>query len=211
MIRQFEFNHFATNCYVVADQGECLVADPGMETAGEHEALRRYLAENHLVVKHVVLTHAHVDHIAGLAQTLGAFQVPVRMLEEGRKLLRQAPAYGSVMGFDVEAMDSLPVEPLHHLDKIKVGGIEIECRDVSGHCPGSLAFVIPSLKVVITGDALFCGSIGRTDLPGGDLDQLMRNIRENILVLDDDYAVLPGHGDCSTVGDERHNPFLFSE
>lgn len=209
MIKQFEFNHFGTNCYVLSDGGEAVIVDPGMVNLHEDDALYSYIDSIGAKVVAVVLTHAHVDHIAGLRNALEHYGLPVGCHSDSRKLLRQASAYGSVMGFEVEAMDDLPVQELKEGNVIKVGSLEIECREVPGHCEGSLAFVVGKERKVITGDALFRGSIGRTDLPGGNYDRLAASIREKLLVLEDDYSVLPGHGDCSTIGDERNNPFLF--
>lgn len=213
MIKQFTFNHFETNCYIVIDEAskECLIVDPCMEATYEDCQIKQYISDNQLKVVDIALTHAHVDHIAGVQHAVNIYNIPLSLHPSGKKLLSQAPSYGMMMGFKVEALDTIPIIELHHKDTIKVGSLTIECRDVSGHCLGSMAYVIPKERKVITGDALFRGSIGRTDLPGGDLELLLHNIREQLLVLDDDYSVLPGHGDCSTIGDERNNPFLFLE
>ena len=94
-------------------------------------------------------------------------------------------------------------------DMLSLGNEKIECRAVPGHCPGSMAYVVPSAKVVLTGDALFRGSIGRTDLPGGDYNLLIEKIRTRLLPLPDEYEVLPGHGDISSIGmEKRYNGFL---
>ena len=128
---------------------------------------------------------------------------------DGAKLLRQAEAYGGIMGFDVRRADDLASKHIDEGAELMVGGIKIECRFVPGHCEGSICYVIPSEEAVITGDALFQGSIGRTDLPGGNYQQLIENLRNKIMTLPDNYMVLPGHGESSTIGDERkYNPFL---
>ena len=131
------------------------------------------------------------------------------MHPEGSKLLRQAEAYGSIMGFAVDNMDDLEVNPLEDGQVLQLGETQIECRYVPGHCPGSLCFVLPECRSVITGDALFHFSIGRTDLPGGDYNLLVSKIKERLLSLPDDYTVLPGHGISSQIGKEkRYNSFL---
>lgn len=211
MIKQFTFNHFETNCYVVIDEAskECLIIDPCMEGSYEDSALFQYITEQKLTPKKLALTHAHVDHLAGLKKTANRYGLPVTMQACGKKLLAQADAYGAVMGFNVESPEDIEIDPILEGSQMQIGETIVKCLDVSGHCIGSTAYLIESERKVITGDALFCGSIGRTDLPGGDFDLLQKNIREKLLILDDDYAVLPGHGDCSTIGDERHNPFLF--
>ena len=211
MIKQFTFNHFEVNTYLIIDEAsqQCAIVDPAPEASFEDAQLTQYIAHEGLTVTHILLTHAHVDHIAGLRQCCEHYHLPVSMHAEGRKLLRQAEAYGSVMGFAVDNMGDLEVVELNDNDILKVGGIEVECRYVPGHCPGSLCFVVPSEKAVITGDALFHYSIGRTDLPGGDYPTLIDYLKRRILTLPDDYRVLPGHGIESLIGRERkYNSFL---
>ena len=233
MIKQFTFNHFGVNCYLVIDEAtkECAIVDPACEASFEDAQLTQYIADNGLVPVMVLLTHAHVDHIAGLRQVCEHYHLPVTMHGDGRKLLRQAEAYGSVMGFAVDDMSDLAVQEIADGDILEVGSrksevgdfgngdtippftllppTSIECRYVPGHCPGSMCFVVPSEKAVLTGDALFHFSIGRTDLPGGDYPTLIEKLKTRILTLPDDYRVLPGHGIPSQIGKERkYNSFL---
>ena len=211
MIKQFTFNHFEVNCYLIVDTAtrRCAIVDPAPEASFEDAQLTQYIEHEGLTVTHILLTHAHVDHIAGLRQCCEHYHLPVSMHAEGRKLLRQAEAYGSVMGFAVDNMGDLEVVELNDDEVLHVGGIEVECRYVPGHCPGSLCFVVPSEKAVLTGDALFHYSIGRTDLPGGDYPTLIEKLKTRILTLPDDYRVLPGHGIESLIGKERkYNSFL---
>ena len=211
MIKHFTFNHFGVNTYLVVDQNskQCAIVDPAMEATYEDAQLFGEITRSELTVTHILLTHAHVDHIAGLRQCCERYNLPVTMHSDGKKLLRQAEAYGSIMGFEVEKMEDLATLNADEGTIVKVGGIEVECRHVPGHCPGSLCFVIPSEKAVLTGDALFQGSIGRTDLPGGNHQELIANLKSKVMTLPDDYRVLPGHEASSTIADEkRYNPFL---
>lgn len=217
MIKRFTFNHYEVNCYVVFDDrvptaGEmrqCAIVDPACEASFEDSQLLQYLDEQRLTPTMVLLTHAHVDHIAGLRQVCEHFKVPVTMHRDGRKLLRQAEAYGAIMGFAVDNMEDLDVVEIEDGEVLKVGGLDVECRYVPGHCPGSMCFVVASDKAVITGDALFHFSIGRTDLPGGDYATLIDKLKTRVLTLPDDYTVLPGHGIDSQIGKERkYNSFL---
>ena len=211
MIKRFTFNHFEVNCYLVVDEAsrQCAIVDPACEASFEDARMTQYIEQEGLKVTHILLTHAHVDHIAGLRQVCEHYGLPVTMHREGLKLLRQAEAYGSVMGFAVDNMGDLAVNEINDNDIIKVGETEVECRYVPGHCPGSMCFVLPSEKVVITGDALFHFSIGRTDLPGGDYPTLIEKLKERVMPLPDDYRVLPGHGIESQIGKERkYNSFL---
>ncbi|MBR1549206.1 MAG: MBL fold metallo-hydrolase [Bacteroidales bacterium] len=230
MIKQFTFNHYEVNCYVVSDdrvptEGEkrqCAIVDPACEASFEDSQLLQYIEAEGLTVRHILLTHAHVDHIAGLRQCCEHFGLPVTMHKDGRKLLRQAEAYGSIMGFAVDDMSDLDVVELNDGDVIELGDLYVECRYVPGHCPGSMCFVVTThssvspyraasspTPAVITGDALFHFSIGRTDLPGGSYPLLIEKIKTRIMTLPDDYTVLPGHGIASSIGKERkYNSFL---
>ena len=211
MIKQFTFNHFEVNCYLIVDPGskQCAIVDPACEASFEDAQLTQYIEQEGLQVTHILFTHAHVDHIAGLRQVCDHWKLPVTMHAEGRKLLKQAEAYGSLMGFAVDNMGDLEVQEINDDDVLKVGDIAVECRYVPGHCPGSMCFVIASEQAVITGDALFHFSIGRTDLPGGDYPTLIDYLKRRILTLPDDYRVLPGHGIASQIDKERkYNSFL---
>ena len=211
MIKQFTFNHFEVNCYLIVDEAtkQCAIVDPACEASFEDAQLTQYIEQEQLQVTQILLTHAHVDHIAGLRQVCEHYKLPVTMHTEGRKLLKQAEAYGSVMGFAVDNMDDIEVLEIEDNQVLKIGNTEMECRYVPGHCPGSMCYVLPQDKAVITGDALFHFSIGRTDLPGGDYPTLIEKLKTRILTLPDDYRVLPGHGIASQIGKERkYNSFL---
>lgn len=211
MIKQFTFNHFEVNCYLIVAPGskQCAIVDPACEASFEDAQLTQYIEQEGLQVTHILLTHAHVDHIAGLRQCCELYHLPVTMHPEGRKLLKQAEVYGSLMGFAVNNMGDLEVQEINDDDVLNVGSIAVECRYVPGHCPGSICFVIASEQAVITGDALFHFSIGRTDLPGGDYPTLIDYLKRRVITLPDDYRVLPGHGIASQIGKERkYNSFL---
>ena len=234
MIKQFIFNHFEVNCYLIIDEAsrQCAIVDPAAEASYEDSQLTDYIEQEQLQVTHILLTHAHVDHIAGLRQCCEHYHLPVTMHAEGRKLLKQAEVYGSLMGFAVDAMDDLEVQEINDNDVISIENgklkiensadasnnsqfstlnsqFKIECRYVPGHCLGSMCFVVPGEQAVITGDALFHFSIGRTDLPGGDYPTLIDYLKRRILTLPDDYRVLPGHGIASQIGKEKkYNSFL---
>jgi glyoxylase-like metal-dependent hydrolase (beta-lactamase superfamily II) len=211
MIKQFTFNHFEVNCYVVVDEQtkQCAIVDPACEASFEDAQLTQYIEQEGLTVTHILLTHAHVDHIAGLRQCCEHYKLPVTMHAEGRHLLRQAEAYGSVMGFAVDNMGDLEVAEIEDNQTLHIGDTKIDCRYVPGHCPGSMCYVLPQEKAVITGDALFHFSIGRTDLPGGDYPTLIEKLKSRVLTLPDDYRVLPGHGIPSQIGKEKkYNSFL---
>ena len=217
MIKQFTFNHFEVNSYLIVDdhvpadggKRQCAIVDPACEASFEDAQLTQYIDAENLNVTHILLTHAHVDHIAGLRQACTRYSLPVSMHPDGSKLLRQAEAWGSMMGFAVDNMGDLEQVEINDGDTITIGSTTVECRLVPGHCPGSLCFVVASEKAVLTGDALFHFSIGRTDLPGGDYPTLIDHLKRRILTLPDDYRVLPGHGIASQIGKEKkYNSFL---
>ncbi|MBQ0160231.1 MAG: MBL fold metallo-hydrolase [Bacteroidales bacterium] len=206
-IKQFVFNHFQVNCFIVWDAStkDCYIIDPGCEELYEYEQLYAFVDKNELHPQAIMLTHAHIDHICGLRDVCDHYHLPVSLHADGKKLLGQAELYGSVMNFRTKPLDDLDCRFIEHGDHIG----PFECRHVPGHCPGSLAFILHDERVVITGDALFRGSIGRTDLPGGNYDTLMHSIYTQLLTLDDLFEVLPGHGDTSTIGEEKmYNGFL---
>ena len=210
-VKQFVFNHFQTNSYVIytTDTKQCAIVDPCCHGLAETEALTQWISQQQLVPIMVLVTHPHVDHICGLREVFKAYGLPVMLHPEGKHLLQQAGDYASVMGFNVDDLSDLPTIDLSDDQVLTLGNEKIECRFVPGHCPGSMAFVLHEEKMVITGDTLFRGSIGRTDLPGGSLDALMQKLQTRILTLDDAFMVLPGHGDLSTIGEEHlYNDFL---
>ena len=211
MIKQFTFNHFEVNSYLIVDEAtkQCAIVDPACEASFEDAQLTQYIEQEQLQVTYILLTHAHVDHIAGLRQVCEHYGLPVTMHAEGRKLLKQAEAYGGIMGFAVDNMGDLEMQEINDDDVLHIGGLEVECRYVPGHCPGSMCFVVAADKAVITGDALFHFSIGRTDLPGGDYPTLIDYLKRRVLTLPDDFRVLPGHGISSQIGKEKkYNSFL---
>lgn len=209
-IKQFVFNHFDENTYIVWDDSrECAIIDPGMNSDAENKKLSGFIADNQLVPKKVLLTHAHIDHVAGLRYVCETYCLPVTMHTDGQAFLHQAEAYGSAMGFGTKNMDDLQTEYITDNATINFGSSALKALYVPGHAAGSMAFVADSPKVVFTGDVLFRQSIGRTDLPTGDYDMLMQMLRTKILILPHTCEVLPGHGPNTTIGDEINlNPFL---
>ena len=217
MIKQFTFNHFEVNTYVIFDEKtqQCAIVDPACEASFEDSQLMQFVEVEDLTPVMVLLTHAHVDHIAGLRQVCEHYHLPVTMHAEGRHLLKQAALYGDLMGFAVDDMSDLEVNEIEDGEILHLSPLtfhlspQIECRYVPGHCPGSMCYVVSADKAVITGDALFHFSIGRTDLPGGDYPTLIEKLKTRVLTLPDDYRVLPGHGIPSQIGKEKkYNSFL---
>ena len=209
-IKCFVFNHIEVNTYLVYDETlSCVVIDPGMETAEENEVFTSFVTRNNLKIKAILLTHTHIDHISGLRCLYDLYKAPVYLHEDAKKILHQAEIYASVMGFETGNLEDIPVTTIDHGGIITFGQSQIEALFVPGHAAGSLCFCLHSDKAVFSGDALFNRSIGRTDLPSGNFQQLLDNLRTKVLSLPDDYTVFPGHGPETTIGYEKeHNPFF---
>lgn len=201
-----------TNCYVVAAErgGLCVIIDAPPDVPAIEELVRRH----ELVPVALLTTHGHIDHAGGAAVATG-FGIDTYLhpddaflaLDPGSQL---AMLFGSADPEMVEAC-AFPAayRALHDKTVLELAGLRIEVIHTPGHTPGHCCFVLTDEGVMFSGDQLFAGSIGRTDLPGGDFGALMRSMAERVLVYDDDIAVLPGHGPTTTVGHERRtNPFL---
>jgi hydroxyacylglutathione hydrolase len=213
-IKVFTFNPFSTNCFVIADDGEAAVIDPSCKEPGEIDAVTRFVASGELTVRHLLLTHAHIDHIFGCRSLAEAFDLRVRLHPADLPLLRQANRQAELFGVSIDVVTD-PQADLAEGDTIELGNIRLQVLHTPGHSPGSVAFVDRANHYVVAGDVLFRGSIGRTDLWEGSLPTLMQSIYQKIVPLGDAFTVHPGHGPSTSVGAElRQNPFLseaFSE
>lgn len=201
---------FGENAHVVwlADGGPCWVVDPGLPPSAAQ--VLRLVEEHQLAVQAIVLTHAHADHIAGIPEILEDHpELPVLLADEESAFLTDptknlSAAFGASITADVAVRRDLPPGHMLTLD-----GTTWKALDSSGHSPGGRSLYCQDAGILIAGDALFAGSIGRTDFPHSDHDRLIRNIREQLLVLPDDTLVYPGHGPATTIGVERRtNPFV---
>ena len=208
-IETLVFNSFQVNTYVVWDEnGECLVVDPAFQTPEESEQFDRLIKEKEWSINGQIHTHCHVDHLLGVPHMKNRYGHPFRAHPDEGKNIERAPLMGEIFGLNLDPLEGIDQE-IHDGDRISVGSSFLEAILVPGHSPGSLAFHAAEPGFVITGDALFQGSIGRTDLPGGDYDQLIHSIRSRLLIIPSDTTVYPGHGPSSTIGAEQQdNPFL---
>lgn len=209
-IRAFPFNPLAANTVVIASGGEAAIVDATALYDDEIAALVRYVEDEGLAVKHLLLTHAHVDHVFSCDALAERFGLGWALHRGDEPLLPFAPV--SAQLFQLPFPAGRPPQIARWLvegERIALGDTSLEVRLVPGHSPGSVAFYVEDAGAMVVGDALFRGSIGRTDLPGGDLPTLLRSIETQILTLPDGTVVYPGHGPTTTVGVERRtNPYL---
>ena len=197
---------FQENCYIIGDEasGTGAVVDPGDEAA----RIALAVEGTGLEVASIIVTHAHIDHVGAVASLADEYACPVLMHAEAEAMLAGLPTQAMMMGI---RFGRVPVVDRHIEDGevLEVGTVRLRSLYTPGHAPGHLAFHVEGEGVVISGDALFAGSVGRVDLPGGSMEVLMRSIEGRLLTLPDETAVYPGHGPATTIGEERaHNPFL---
>jgi hydroxyacylglutathione hydrolase len=193
-------------CYVIGDEatGEGALIDPGDEAA----RIALAVEQTHLEIGWIIITHTHIDHVGGVAALVDEYACPVLMHAEAEPMLGQLPTQAMMMGL---RFGKVPAVDRHIEDDevLEVGGLELKALYTPGHAPGHLAFYLESEGLVLSGDALFAGGVGRTDLFGSDMELLLRSIVERLMTLPDETRVLPGHGPETTIGEERaHNPFL---
>jgi glyoxylase-like metal-dependent hydrolase (beta-lactamase superfamily II) len=207
-IRKLTLGPVATNCYVVgdADAREALVIDP----VDNAPAILNAATSSGWTIKLIVATHAHFDHVLASKALKEATGAPFIIHEACVPYLKALPQQGLMFGGPLFPEAAVPDRLLaDNTEEIKLGAITLETLYTPGHAPGHISYFIPTAQVVFCGDALFQGSIGRTDLPGGDYPTLLRSIFEVLLPLGDEVIALSGHGDETTLGQERRtNPFL---
>ena len=194
------------NCSVIGDEAtrEGMVIDPGDDI----EEILALVHKHNLQIKQIVITHAHIDHVGGAMKLRAATGAPILLNHNDYALLRMLDAQAAWIG--VPAPGKVEIDQsLGSSDKIKAGSLSATVLHTPGHTEGSVCLYFPAEKKLIAGDTLFAGSIGRTDLPGGSFDKIIRSLHGTLLKLPDDTLVVPGHGPLTTIGEEREsNPFL---
>lgn len=208
--KRLVFNALQVNCWVVyADDGACIVFDPGCSNPIERQELDQFIKDSELSVKAVIVTHGHFDHVPGVSFVRNSYSVPFMGHRDEQELIEFAAIQAKPFGFDFESAVPAFDRMLEPGKKLIMGSIELEVFHVPGHSAGSMAFYSKEGGFVIVGDVLFKGSIGRTDLPGGNYQTLMDSINRILLPLPPDTRILSGHGPESTIGEEiSSNPFL---
>ncbi len=204
----FTFNPFQENTYVVHDGTQAILFDPGCWNTAEERELEAWFRDNGITPVRLVLTHAHIDHVLGCAWAHTTYGLVPELHKADLQLLHMAPRQGQLYGVHCEPAPE-PTRFLEAGEVLDLGGNALRVLFVPGHAPGHIALFAEQERFVIAGDVLFRDSIGRTDLPGGDTDTLLKSIREQLFPLGDEVVVYAGHGPETTIGREKKkNPFL---
>ncbi|HUP89523.1 MAG TPA: MBL fold metallo-hydrolase [Longimicrobiales bacterium] len=205
-IRTYVGKGFSQNAYLIwqSDSKDAIALDPGADAPSMVAALE----SNQLKLQTILLTHAHLDHIEGVAHLKRHADVPIYMHPDDAQFYDNAHVQAAQFGMQVEKLPPVDMQ-LHDGQQLNLAGITLDVYHVPGHCPGHVIFYVKDAKTAFVGDVVFQGSIGRTDLPGGSYQVLMQSIRDHVMTLPDDTVLYSGHGPETTVGEERKsNPFI---
>lgn len=209
-IKLFHFNPLETCCAVIAAEGSsrCVISDPGMYDESERDSIVQLLEKEGLTPAAVLLTHGHFDHIFGAAFLQKRYGIPVYMHPADKKTVSISPAFAEY--FSSTAIDTgFETTDIADGEILSLAGIDFRVIATPGHTPGGVCYYSEADSLLLSGDSLFAGSIGRSDLPGGDYDVLIRSVLDRIMALPGDTDVIPGHGPVTTIARESAtNPFL---
>tara|TARA_B100000676_G_scaffold222741_1_gene219951 strand:+ start:924 stop:1562 length:639 start_codon:yes stop_codon:yes gene_type:complete len=208
-IKSFTFNPYQENTYLIFDDSkEAVIIDPGNYEAYENESISKFIDENKLQLKKIILTHCHIDHCLGNKYLNEKYGAELLIPFDERDLYKNVENIATLFGFaNYSHLDEN--EYLKEKDKIEFGDIKLDVLFLPGHSPGHLAFYFKNDNVCFSGDVLFYNSIGRTDLPGGDHDTLINSIKNKLFLLNPNTIIYPGHGQKTTLKNEmKDNPFL---
>ena len=210
-IKVFEFNPIAVNTYILHDKtGECVIVDAACFYPDEQRALFNYINDKNLIIKHVLNTHLHFDHVFGVNFIESQFHMKMEAHKADEFLLETMNEQLAMFGFKPNE-DFVPTvaKYIDENDIIEFGNQKLSIIHVPGHSPGSIVFYNKAENLIVSGDVLFSGSIGRTDLPKSNHDELLEGIRTKLFTLPDNTIVYPGHGPATTIGKEKKtNPFF---
>ncbi len=208
-IAVFTFNPFGENTYVLYDETkDCIIIDPGCSNVEEQTLLTDFISQQALVPMFLVNTHCHIDHVLGNKFVSERYGLPLTSHPGEQVVLDAQPMVSQMYGIPYDPSPAI-TQFLEEGDSLEFGNTSLKVLDTPGHSPASISLYCQESLQLIAGDVLFDGSIGRTDLPGGDFKTLIASIREKFLVLDDKVVVYSGHGEMTTIGKERRsNPFL---
>jgi hydroxyacylglutathione hydrolase len=207
-VKSFTFNAIQENTYVIYDETkECVIIDAGCYSKQEQQTLSNFIDSQNLKVVKLVNTHCHIDHVLGNEFVKNTYKVLSYMHKYEEAVLRAVPSYAPMYGFAAYQVSEAD-EFIDEKQTLNFGNSSLEILFVPGHSVGHLAFYSKDDKFCIAGDVLFYGSVGRTDLPGGNHQQLMDSIQHVMYKLPDDTTIYSGHGQTTTIGREKkHNPY----
>ena len=209
-ISSFVFNPFGENTYILNDETkDCVIIDPGCSTQAEENELFGYIDSHQLKPLMIINTHGHVDHVVGNSAVKRRYGIKVAAHPDTKPDFTQAKRQAVWLGFQPVGDIDLPDVDLQDGQEIKIGDSSLEVICTPGHAKGSISLYAMVEGWVFTGDALFCRSVGRTDLPGGNFEELRESIRTRLFTLPEDTEVFPGHGESTTIFDEnRYNMYV---
>ncbi|GGM31594.1 hypothetical protein GCM10011351_17230 [Paraliobacillus quinghaiensis] len=203
-IQGLSLGQLGTNCYVIYKDNQAIIIDPG----GDSKILCDWLTKKELIPISILLTHAHFDHIGAVEDIRNHYQIPVYLHQAEEDWMEDPTLNGSGL-FPVENVVCRPADYIIPIGMMEVGSFSFEVKHTPGHSPGGVSFIFADEKIVVSGDCLFENGIGRTDLPGGNHQQLINSIKEQLLTLGDSYKIYPGHGPMTTIEKEKKfNPFI---
>lgn len=207
-IQSFVFNFASENTYIIYnDNKNAWLIDPGNMNTKETQTIEKFVLDNGLKIQKILLTHAHIDHILGLQWAFDTYKVPVLMHKEDKEVFDMLQISGMRFGIDLEHIN-VDLQFIEEGDELELDGEVFAVYHVPGHSPGSVVYHNKNQKFIISGDVLFEGSIGRTDLYKGNYEQLIEGIRSKLFILDDE-KVFSGHGNPTKIGFEKeYNPFF---
>ncbi len=208
-IQTLVFNPFSENTYIIYDEtNESVIIDPGCYSEDEEKKITDFLSRKKLKPVKIINTHCHIDHILGVDFLKQKFKIKFFANKNDDYLLQNAVQAAEMYGLNLQKAPVID-ENLTKKNNIEFGNSQLKILEVPGHTPGHLAFYSDTDKFILTGDVIFKDSIGRTDLPGGDLDILLDSIRTKIFSFDDEFTIYPGHGPTTGIGiEKKDNPFL---
>jgi hydroxyacylglutathione hydrolase len=209
-VKLLTFNPFQENTILIYDEtGECAIVDPGMLTSDEEDLLKETIQTLGLKPVRLLQTHLHLDHVFGTGCVADHYGLKPEAHEADLPFIARHKEYARSFGVEVAANPPAPEVFLKDGDEVSFGNTMLQVRHIPGHSPGGIVFYNEKAGVVIAGDALFSGSVGRSDLPGGNHEQLISAIQKQLMTLPDEVLVYPGHGPQTTIGQERNsNPYL---